>query len=70
MKIMVTGNLGYIGPLVGAQLRNSFPQCELIGVDLGLFEYCLTDTNELSSVSYNTQKYIDVRTAYRERFKI
>lgn len=66
MKIMVTGNLGYIGPLVGSQLRSSFPECELIGVDLGLFEYCLTDTNELSSASYNSQKYIDVRDLAEE----
>ena len=34
MKILVTGNMGYVGPSVVAQLRNAFPGAELIGLDM------------------------------------
>ena len=42
MKIMVTGNLGYVGPSVILQLRQSYPSAYLVGMDLGFFAHCLT----------------------------
>jgi hypothetical protein len=37
MKIIILGNLGYIGPAVTQQFRLSFPNAELIGFDIGYF---------------------------------
>ena len=31
MKILITGNMGYIGPCVVDHLRQSYPKAELIG---------------------------------------
>ena len=36
MKILITGNMGYIGPSVINQLRMSRPDCMLVGFDIGL----------------------------------
>ena len=41
MKILIIGNLGYVGPSVIKQLRSSYPGAELIGFDMGLFNYNL-----------------------------
>ncbi len=38
MKILVTGNLGYVGPVVVSQLRAFFPDACIIGYDMGYFE--------------------------------
>ena len=37
MKILITGNMGYIGPSVINQLRASRPDCTLIGFDMGYY---------------------------------
>ena len=42
MKIIILGNLGYIGPAVTQQFRLSFPNAELIGFDIGYFAHCLS----------------------------
>jgi len=55
MKILITGNLGYIGPLVIKRLRQSFPSSTLLGFDLGYFSHSLT------SVSYPPEKYLDIQ---------
>ena len=36
MKILITGNMGYVGPLVLRRLRESHPGAELIGYDAWL----------------------------------
>ena len=43
MKILITGNLGYVGPWVTRQLRARYPDATLVGVDIGYFAHCLTD---------------------------
>ena len=37
MKILVTGNQGYIGPVLGRHLRRTLPDARLIGFDTGYF---------------------------------
>ena len=34
MKILITGNLGYIGPWVTRHLRSTFPDASLVGLDM------------------------------------
>lgn len=42
MKILITGNMGYIGPSVVNQLRASYPVATLVGFDIGYFDNCIT----------------------------
>ncbi|NJK93609.1 MAG: SDR family oxidoreductase [Bacteroidales bacterium] len=61
MKILIAGNLGYIGPSVMAQLRNTFPQAELLGFDIGYFAKCLTNAEYAPEVALDKQFYGDIR---------
>lgn len=62
MKIIIVGNLGYIGPSVTDQFRKSFPDAELIGFDIGYFAHCLSNAGCLPEVKLNRQIYGDIRT--------
>ena len=62
MKIIIFGNLGYIGPNVVKQLRRSFPDSELIGFDIGYFAHCLTNAYFSPEIYLNQQFYGDIRT--------
>ncbi|HYW94564.1 MAG TPA: NAD(P)-dependent oxidoreductase [Bacteroidales bacterium] len=61
MKIIIAGNLGYIGPSVTQQLRKSFPDAELIGFDIGYFAHCLANAPHVPEVFLNSQVYGDIR---------
>ncbi len=62
-RILVTGNLGYVGPAVVARLHASYPEATLLGLDSGLFAHCLTGCAELPEHRLEAQHYCDVRTA-------
>lgn len=61
-RILITGNMGYVGPGVVRTLRQAFPGAELIGYDLGLFAHCLAGTGRLPESYLNRQEFGDVRT--------
>jgi len=61
MKVIIFGNLGYIGPNLVKQLRNSFPEAELIGFDIGYFAHCLTNPYYFPEVYLDQQIYGDIR---------
>lgn len=61
MKILITGNMGYIGPLVVNQLRTSRPDATLVGLDLGFFASCLTNSMILPECNIDIQYFQDVR---------
>lgn len=61
MKIIIFGNLGYVGPSVLRQLRKSFPESQLVGYDMGYFAHCLTNTVISPEVFLNKQIYGDIR---------
>lgn len=61
MKILITGNMGYIGPSVVRQLRASYPGAELIGLDMGYFAHCLTNADILPECMLDRQIFSDVR---------
>ncbi len=62
MKILVTGNMGYVGPGVVKQLRQSYPDATLIGVDTGYFAHCLTGATRLPETLLDAQHFADVRS--------
>lgn len=61
MKIVVVGNMGYVGPVLIAHLRARFPQAELIGYDSGWFGHCLTTACVVPERNLNAQVFGDVR---------
>jgi len=54
--------MGYIGPLVVNQLRMSRPDAMLIGLDLGFFATCLTNSALLPECNVDMQYFQDVRS--------
>jgi nucleoside-diphosphate-sugar epimerase len=61
MKILITGNMGYVGPGVVSQLRSTYPEGELIGFDTGFFARCLTNPLFLPENKLTRQEFGDVR---------
>ncbi len=61
MKILITGNMGYIGPSVINQLRTSYPDSTLIGFDIGYFGNCITSAEVLPECRVDQQCFGDVR---------
>jgi nucleoside-diphosphate-sugar epimerase len=41
MRILITGNLGYVGPAVSGRLRESRSGSTLVGLDIGYYRDCL-----------------------------
>ncbi|UOG76024.1 SDR family oxidoreductase [Hymenobacter tibetensis] len=60
-RILITGNMGYVGPGVVARLRQQFPKAELIGYDLGYFAHSLTGAGRLPETLLDRQIFGDVR---------
>ena len=69
MKIIIVGNLGYIGPSVTERLRSTFPNAELIGFDIGYFAHCLSNASSLPELKLNRQIFGDVRLFPEELLK-
>jgi nucleoside-diphosphate-sugar epimerase len=61
MKILITGNLGYVGPAVVNQLRASHPDSILAGLDIGYYGNCTTGMGALAERKLNIQYFADVR---------
>lgn len=61
MKILITGNMGYIGPILVDRLRSAYPDATLVGVDLGFFANCLTNSDVLPESKIDLQYFLDVR---------
>jgi nucleoside-diphosphate-sugar epimerase len=61
MKILITGNMGYIGPCVISHLRGIYPKAKLIGLDMGYFANCLTNEKALPECKVDIQYFTDIR---------
>jgi nucleoside-diphosphate-sugar epimerase len=62
MRILITGNMGYVGPSVVRLLRKTYPDAKLIGYDMGYFAGILTSNNPLPEYLLDMQYFGDVRT--------
>ena len=62
MRILVTGNMGYVGPCVVEHLRETRPGAELVGLDTGFFAHCLTGSTLLPERRLDCQYFDDVRS--------
>lgn len=61
MKVLITGNMGYVGPVLTAHLRSVMPDVYLVGFDSGFFAHCLTGAVRLPERLLDEQHFGDVR---------
>ena len=61
MKILITGNMGYVGPCVMERLRHTQPAATLVGYDAGYFANQLTNAVTLPECNADIQYFADVR---------
>jgi len=61
MKVLITGNLGYIGPIVSSYLKKNIPNVELFGYDSGFFSHLNYDLKLNPDLVLSTQYYGDIR---------
>ena len=69
MRILITGNMGYVGPAVVERLRAARNDANLIGYDCGYFAHCLTGVSHLPETRLDVQLFGDVRTLDRETLR-
>lgn len=61
MKVLITGNMGYVGPVVVRRLRERHPEWQLAGYDAGYMAHCLTRAPCLPERYLDVQYFGDVR---------
>ena len=61
MRVIITGNMGYVGPVLVRFLRNWRPQSTLIGYDSGFFGHSLTGAEMIPECVLDQQHFGDVR---------
>lgn len=61
MKILITGNMGYVGPVLYRELRSNFPGAEIWGFDNAYFAHCLTNAAALPEREIDRQIFGDMR---------
>lgn len=61
MKVIITGNMGYVGPVVVQHFRKTWPTAELVGYDSGLFATSLLGTGRLPESLLDRQVFGDIR---------
>ena len=61
MKILITGNLGYVGPIVARHLRREHPAARLVGYDSAFFALATTAAAVLPERMLDEQHFGDVR---------
>lgn len=60
-SILITGNMGYVGPSVVRQLKSAYPEAKIIGFDIGYFAHCLTGASLLPESLLDQQVFGDIR---------
>jgi len=61
MHILITGNMGYIGPTLTRYLRSTHNPLKITGFDTGFFGHCLSGVDHLPETRLDTQLYGDLR---------
>ena len=69
MRVLITGNMGYVGPVLVRHLRTRFPGAELIGFDAAFFAQSLTHAVQFPERLLDRQVFGDVRDMGPELFE-
>jgi nucleoside-diphosphate-sugar epimerase len=68
MRILILGNMGYVGPLAVREFRARWPEAKIAGFDTGFFGHCLLTRGTLPEVMLNEQIFGDVRSLTPDTF--
>jgi nucleoside-diphosphate-sugar epimerase len=66
MRILILGNMGYVGPAVVRELRAKHPDDVIDGFDNAYFAHCLTGAGRIPERGLDNQFFGDVRTVSSE----
>jgi len=69
MRVLIIGNLGYVGPMVAKHFRTTYPESFLAGYDIGYFIQNYTANGVLGDTLLNQQYFGDVRNFTPEILK-
>ncbi len=70
MHILITGNMGYVGPVLVQQIRHHLPNTKITGFDNGYFAPCLTNQPAvMPETQLDHQIFGDVRQFESEHLK-
>jgi nucleoside-diphosphate-sugar epimerase len=61
MRVLITGNMGYVGPAVISHLRDVHPEAHIVGFDNAYFGSSITTNGILPEILLDAQYYGDVR---------
>ena len=61
MRILITGNMGYVGPGLVAHLRRVYPAAYLVGYDAGFFAHLLSNSQRVPETRLDAQHFGDIR---------
>jgi nucleoside-diphosphate-sugar epimerase len=61
MKVLITGNMGYIGPVLIEHLRIQNKDIQITGFDSAFFAHCLTNASVFPEAYISVQHFGDVR---------
>ena len=66
MNVLITGNLGYVGPAVVKEFRQHYPEAEITGYDAGYFSRFISHNLVSPDIYLTRQIYGDVRKMNRK----
>jgi len=69
MKILITGNMGYVGSVLVKHLKKNIKDVEIIGYDTSFFSHCLTNAECLPEKNISKQYFGDLRIFDEEILK-
>lgn len=61
MNVLITGNMGYVGPVLCQHLASRHPAMRIVGFDCGYFGHALTGDTRLPETRIHQQVFGDVR---------
>jgi len=61
MRVLITGNMGYVGPILTRHLRSVLPDAFLMGLDAGYFGSCVNNPLMLPECLLDLQYFCDMR---------
>ena len=61
MKILITGNMGYVGSVLTNYLKSNLKNSQLCGLDTGYFAHNNTSSNFLPEINLDKQYFFDIR---------
>jgi nucleoside-diphosphate-sugar epimerase len=61
LNVLITGNLGYVGPVLVKFVKASYPHYNISGLDTAFFSHIVSDLDASPDIGISTQYYSDIR---------